>query len=55
MGYWSKEVIEIIHEAKEKNPAKNFIILDELDLRKLVMLGKRMDEEIEKERNRKGS
>lgn len=48
MGYWSREIMGIIHEAKRRNPAKNFIILDEVDLRKLIRLGKRIDEEFER-------
>jgi hypothetical protein len=39
----SQELMQIISEAKRRNPAKNFIILDEKDLRELVKFGKKMD------------
>ena len=39
----SQELMRIISEAKRRNPAKNFIILDEQDLRELVKFGKKMD------------
>ena len=39
----SQELMQIIFEAKKRNPAKNFIILDEQDLRELVKFGKKMD------------
>jgi hypothetical protein len=39
----SQELMQIISEAKRRNPAKNFIILDEQGLRELVKFGKKMD------------
>ena len=47
MNYWSKEIMEIIREARRRNPAKNFVIFDEVDLRKLIMLGREIDEKFE--------
>lgn len=44
----NKELLNIIYKAKRKNPAKNFIILDEEDLQALIKLGKRMDKIQEK-------